>query len=157
MNLGRSLGQTGVELPPPAPGTRSWQFLPTAEFASARRLFAALPRAIEESQEAIPTAGELEQFPEAEREQRMREIVRTDARMMHFMALSDQLDALELVLLDAQGVRLEAPNIGVTELEIAPDDFRDVLSSIDADADLSAALTPPIFLLVTSAASAMGT
>ena len=126
--------------------------MPTAEFAPAQQLFAALPLAIEESQEAIPTVGELEQFPAAEREERMREIVRTDPRMMRFIVLSDQLDALELVLLDAQGVRLEAPNIGVTELEIAPDDFCDVLSSMDADADLSAALTPPIFLLVTSAA-----
>ena len=151
MSFGRALGHTGVEMPPPAPGTRSWHFLPTADFAAARRLFAALPDAIEESQEAIPTAGELEQYPPAEREERMRELVRTDPRMVSFMALSDQIDALELVLLDAQGARLNAPNIGVTELEIAPDDFRAVLSSMGADAEFSGDLTPPIFLLVTSA------
>jgi hypothetical protein len=145
---GRTLGSTGVELPPPAPGMRSWQFIPAAAFAETQPLFAALPAAIEDSQEAIPTQGELEAIPEAERHERMRELLLADPRMSRFMELSEQLEALELALLDADGGRLATQTIGVTELEIPPDAFRDVLVSVDESADLSTALTPPFYLVV---------
>lgn len=148
MSHGRALGRTGVELPPPAPRVRSWQFIPAAPFAEVRPLFAALPAAIEDSQEAIPTHGDLEEIPAAEREAHMRELLRTDRRMVRFIELSEQLEALDLALLDAAGNRLAAATIGVTQLEIAAEAFRDVLSSVDASADLTAALTPPFYLLV---------
>lgn len=148
MSHGRALGRTGVELPPPAPRTRSWQFIPSAAFAEVRPLFAALPAAIEDSQEAIPTQGELEAIPAAEREDHMRALLRTDPRMARFIELSEQLEALELVLLDAAGQRLGTTTIGVTELEIAAATFRDVLTSVDASADLCAAQSPPFYLLV---------
>ena len=148
MSLGRVLGRTGVELPPPAPAMRSWHFVPAAAFAKTRALFAALPAAIEDSQEAIPTQGELEEIPEAEREAWMRELLRADARMARFIELSEELDALALVLLDEHGTRVDASTIGVTELEIATDVFRQVLVTVDSAADLSNAKSPPFYLLV---------
>lgn len=148
MSHGRVLGRTGVELPPPAPRTRSWQFIPGAAFADVRPLFAALPAAIEDSQEAIPTQGELEAIPEAEREAHMRALLRSDPRMSRFIELSERLEALDLELRDATGDRLETTTIGVTELEIAAAAFREVLTGVDAGADLSAAQSPPFYLLV---------
>ena len=150
MSHGRALGATAVELPPPAPRTRSWQFIPTPAFVQARELFAALPAAIEESQEAIPTQGELEAIPEAERESRIRELLRADSRMARFIELSERLEAMALELVDEEGVALEVATIGVTELAIGAQAFRDVLLSVDAAADLTAASTPPFYLLVAS-------
>jgi hypothetical protein len=147
MSQGRALGRTGVELPPPAPGMRSWHFLPTAAFAETRPLFVALPAAIEDSQEAIPSQGELEAIPEAERHERMRALLRTDPRMARFLELSEQLEALDLALIDVRGGRVETTTIGVTELEIGADAFRDVLATVDGSADHSA-VTPPFYLLV---------
>ena len=143
----RPLGRTGVELPSPAPRMRSWQFIPAPAFAEVEPLFAALPAAIEDSQEAIPTQGELEVIPEAEREGHMRALLRTDARMARFIALSEQLEALALTLVDTGGHQLDATTIGVTELEIPTDAFRDALTSVDASADVTA-LAPPFYLLV---------
>lgn len=145
---GRTLGRTGVELPPPAPGTRSWHFLPAAAFADARALFAALPAAIEDSQEAIPTQGELEMIPEREREERVRAMMQADPRMQRFVELSGQLEAMELRLLDDAGRALETAAIGVTELEIGADDFRDVLTTVEPAVDLSTVADPPFYLLV---------
>lgn len=150
MSHGRALGRTGVELPPPAPRTRSWQFLPAPTFAEARELFAALPAAIEDSQDAIPTQGELEAIPEAEREERVRALLQADSRMIRFIELSERLDAMALELVDADGARLDVATIGVTELAIGAEAFRDVLTSVDAAADLTAASTPPFYLLVAS-------
>ena len=145
---GRALGRTGIELPPPAPHTRSWQFIPAASFADVRPLFAALPAAIEDSQEAIPTHGELQAIPESEREAHMRDLLRSDPRMARFIELSEQLEALGLQLVDGDGRRLDATTIGVTELDIPAAAFRDVLTSVDASADLTAAQAPPFYLLV---------
>ena len=148
---GRTLGRTGVELPPPAPGTRSWHFLPAPAFADARALFAALPAAIEDSQDAIPTQGELEAIPVAEREERVRAMMQADPRMQRFVELSGQLEAMQLRLLDDAGTALETGASGVTELEIDADAFREVLASLDAAADVTAA-EPPFYLLVAGAA-----
>lgn len=145
---GRTLGRTGVELPPPAPRTRSWHFLPADAFADARALFAALPAAIEDSQEAIPTQGELEMIPEREREERVRAMMQADPRMQRFVELSGQLEAMELRLLDDAGRALETAAIGVTELEIGADDFRDVLTTVEPAVDLSTVADPPFYLLV---------
>jgi hypothetical protein len=150
MSRGRALGATGVELPPPAPRTRSWQFIPAPAFAEARELFAALPAAIEDSQEAIPTQGELDAIPEAEREERVRELLRVDSRMARFLELSERLEAMALELVDEDGGRLDVATMGVTELAIGAESFRDVLASVDATADLTAASTPPFYLLVAS-------
>lgn len=148
MSHGRVLGRTGVELPPPGAGLRSWQFVPAPAFAESRALFAALPAAIEDSQEVIPTQGELEAIPEAEREARMRAIMLADPRMARFVELSEQLEALGLTLVDDAGNRLETRALGVTELAIPAEAFRTVLTGVDASADLSAAREPPFFLLV---------
>jgi hypothetical protein len=148
MSHGRALGQTGVELPPPAPGTRSWHFIPAPAFADARILFAALPAAIEDSQEVIPTEGELEAIPEEEREERMRELFRTDPRMTRFLELSERLEAMGLMLLDDSGAPLATRTIGVTELEIPAASFREVLASLDPGAGTTAQLEPPFYLLV---------
>jgi hypothetical protein len=150
MSRGRVLGATAVELPPPAPRTRSWQFIPAPAFGEARELFAALPAAIEDSQDAIPTQGELEAIPEAEREERVRELLRADSRMTRFLELSERLEAMALELVDADGVELDVATIGVTELAIGAQAFRDVLTSVDAAADLTAASAPPFYLLVAS-------
>jgi hypothetical protein len=148
MSLGRLLGRTGVELPPPGPGLRSWQFIPAPAFAESRALFAALPAAIEDSQEVIPTQGELEAIPEHEREERVRTLMLADPRMARFIELSAQLEALELVLVDDGGRTLPTRALGVTELDIAPEAFRDVLTSVDASADLGTADEPPFYLVV---------
>ena len=152
MSLGRALGSTGAELPPPGAGVRSWHFIPAAAFAETQPLFAALPEAIEDSQEAIPTQGELEAIPEAERQERMRALLLADPRMARFIELSEQLDALDLELIDADGRTLETRTIGVTELDIPAAGFRDVLASVDASTDHSAATTPPFYLLVAGVA-----
>ena len=148
MSHGHTLGRTGAELPPSTPGMRSWHFLPGPAFAEAQPLFAALPAAIEDSQEVIPTQGELEAIPEASRERWMRELFLSDPRMARFVELSAQLEALRLTLLDADGRALEARTIGVTELELTPEAFGAVLARIDASADQSAPPTPPFYLLV---------
>jgi hypothetical protein len=148
MSHGRALGHTGVELPPPGPSLRSWQFIPAPAFADSRPLFAALPAAIEDSQEVIPTQGELEAIPEHEREERVRAMMLADPRMARFIELSQQLEALALVLLDEAGNTLPTRALGVTELEIPAEAFRDVLTSVDAGADLTAAQAPPFYLLV---------
>jgi hypothetical protein len=145
---GRVLGRTGVELPPPAPGMRSWQFLPEPAFADARPLFAALPAAIEDSQDAIPTPGELNEIPETEREEHVRVLLRSDPRMQRFVELSEQLEAMALALVDGSGAHLDARAIGVTELELTAEAFREVLASVDGSADLSAVTAPPFYLLV---------
>jgi hypothetical protein len=142
------LGTTGLELPAPAPGMRCWQFLPAPAFAQAAPVFAALPAAIEESQEVLPTASELEAIPEEERSEHMRQILLADPRMARFLELSEQLDAMRLVLRDASGAPVPTKTIGVTELTIPAAAFREVLSTIDPDADLSMAVTPPFHLLV---------
>jgi hypothetical protein len=148
MSHGRTLGRTGVELPPPGPGLRSWQFIPAPAFADSRALFAALPAAIEDSQEVIPTQGELEAIPEHEREERVRALMLADPRMARFIELSAQLEALALVLMDDEGRTLPTRALGVTELDIAPEAFRDALTSVDASADLGAADEPPFYLVV---------
>ena len=145
---GRTLGRTGVELPPPASGMRSWHFVPAEAFADTRPLFTALPAAIEDSEEVIPTQGELEAIPEAAREEHMRGLLLADPRMARFIELSEQLEALDLALLDASGIRLATKTIGVTELAIAADAFRNVLVTVDAAADLSIVSNPPFYLLV---------
>jgi len=127
---------------------RSWHFVPAEAFADARPLFAALPAAIEDSEEAVPTHGELVAIPEAAREEHMRELLLADPRMARFIELSGQLEALDLALLDADGVRLGTQRIGVTELAIPAAAFRDVLVSVDPAADLSVAADPPFYLLV---------
>jgi hypothetical protein len=145
---GRTLGRTGLELPPPAASTRSWQFIPAPAFDEVRELFAALPAAIEDSQEAIPTQGELEAFPEEERGERMREIMLADPRMVRFIALSEQLDALELALMDDLGDRLPTRTLGVTVLDIDTAELREALTAIDPAADLSDVAAPPFYLVV---------
>jgi hypothetical protein len=148
MSRSRELGTTGVELPPPSPGSRSWHFIPGPAFVEEEPLFAELPAAIAQSEEVIPTVGELEAIPEAEREERMREMLLADPRMARFLELSEHLEALALALLDANGVPLPTKTIGVTELAIPPGVFREVLRSVDSGADLSVAAKPPFYLLV---------
>jgi hypothetical protein len=148
MSRGRTLGRTGVELPPPGAALRSWQFIPAPAFAESRPLFAALPAAIEDSQDAIPTEGELEAIPDDEREERVRALLLADPRMARFIALSEQLEALALVLVDDAGQPLATRALGVTELDIPAEAFRDVLTSVDASADLDAAREPPFYLVV---------
>ena len=148
LSHGRVLGRTGVELPPPGAGLRSWQFIPAPAFADSRPLFAALPAAIEDSQEVIPTQGELEAIPEHEREERVRAMMLADPRMARFIELSEQLEALALVLTDERGATLPTRALGVTELDIPVEAFREVITSVDASTDLDAAREPPFYLLV---------
>jgi hypothetical protein len=148
MSHGRVLGRTGVELPPPGAGLRSWQFIPAPAFAESRALFAALPAAIEDSQEVIPTQGELDAIPEHEREERLRALMLADPRMARFIELSEQLEALALALVDDEGRTLPTRALGVTELDIPAEAFRDVLTSVDASADLGVAEEPPFYLVV---------
>ena len=148
MSHGRTLGRTGVELPPPGPSLRSWQFLPSPDFAESRSLFAALPAAIEDSQEVIPTQGELEAIPEHEREERVRALMLADPRMARFIELSAQLEALSLALVDDEGHTLPTRALGVTALDIPAEAFHDVLTSVDPAADLGAAREPPYYLVV---------
>ena len=152
MSRSRELGTTGVELPPPSAGSRSWHFIPGPAFVEEEPLFAELPAAIAAGEEVIPSTGELEAIPEAEREDRMREMLLSDPRMARFLELSEHLEALELALHDPSGVAVPTRTIGVTELAIPPEVFQEVLRSIDAGADLSLAERPPFYLLVASLA-----
>ncbi len=145
---GRALGHTGAELPPPAPGMRSWHFHPDPSFAEVRPLFAALPKAIEESEEVIPTQGELAAIPEEEREQRMREMFLSDPRMRHFIELSGQLEALALELQGTDGRTLDTRTIGVTELDLPAAAFGQLLEAVNPRYAMESGASPPFFLLV---------
>lgn len=142
------LGHTGLELPPPAPNMRSWHFVPLPAFSEVAPIFAALPAAIAESEEVLPTQSELEAIPEAERTERMQALLLRDPRMARFLALTEQLEQLGLELHDSSGAPLPTRTLGVTALEIPTAAFRELLTTIDGGADLSVAQEPPFYLLV---------
>lgn len=147
---GRTLGHTGTELPQQSPAMRGWHFIAAPAFADVAPTFAALPAAIEDSQDAMPTASEIDAIPEAERESRIREILLADPRTARFVEVSRRLEALGLEVRDERGAALRTESIGVTEVPIPADAFAELLASIEPGTPPSSELSPPLYLLVVS-------
>jgi hypothetical protein len=145
---GTTLGQTGAELTGLQPGARGWHFLPAPAFETVRPLLIELQTATLGLQELMPTVETLATIRESEREAFVRHAIMSDPGAARFLELMDAVDALALELHDAAGAPVPARTLGVTELELTPEAFREVLRAIDPNADPRLSATPPFYLLV---------
>jgi hypothetical protein len=148
MSHGRPLGGTGAELPGLAAGTRGWHFIPAAAFEGARSTLAELQQATEAMKSAIPAEETLSAIAEDERGDFLSRALITDTRATRFLEVIDAVEALALELRDASDAVVSTRTLGVTELDLTPAQFREVLESIDPDSDPRLSERPPFFLLV---------
>ncbi|MDB4880616.1 MAG: hypothetical protein JWL60_2062 [Gemmatimonadetes bacterium] len=72
----------------------------------------------------------------------------TELSAARVLASMDQLDAMALRLHDDAGVELPTRTVGVTEPELTPSAFREVLLAAGAGSDPSLSAQPPFYLLV---------
>lgn len=145
---GTVLGHTGAELPGVAPSARAWHFLPAPAFEPVRPLLLDVQRATMDLQELMPSDEALASIREEERGVFIHHALMSDPRAGRFLELMDAMEAMGLTLRDEGGAALPARTLGVTELELSPEAFRDVLLSIDASADPALSAVPPFYLLV---------
>jgi hypothetical protein len=144
------LGHTGAELTGLLENTRGWHFMPASDFESVRPVLLALQHATQGLQELMPTEETLATLREPERATFSRNAIMSDPRSARFLELMDEVDALALVLRDEEndGAPLPARTIGITELELSPEAFRQVLLAIDPASDQMLSAAPPFYLLV---------
>lgn len=145
---GETLGHTGAELGGLLPGTRGWHFLPAPAFDAVRPTLAAVQEATSGLQEVMPTDATLATMREEERAAFVRTAIMSDPGAARFLELMDELDALALELRDARGVVVPTRTLGVTELALTPEAFRQMLATIDPSSDAKLAARPPFYLLV---------
>lgn len=145
---GTVLGRTGAELTGLLPGTRGWHFLPAPAFDAVRPTLLDLQQATLGLQELMPSDETLAALRETERESFIRNAIMSDPGALRFLELMDAVEALHLELRDDDGGVLPTRTLGVTELELSPKAFREVLESIDPGADPRLSATPPFYLLV---------
>jgi ABC-type uncharacterized transport system permease subunit len=145
---GRPLGRTGAELPGLAAGTRGWHFIPAPAFEAARSTLAELQQATEAMRSAIPAEETLAAIAEDERGDFVSRALITDTRATRFLEVMDAVEALALELRDETDAVVSTRTLGVTELELGPAKFRDVLETIDPESDRQLSATPPFYLLV---------
>lgn len=148
LSQGTALGRTGAELTGLLPGTRGWHFLPAPEFDAVRPTLLELQQATLGLQELMPSDETLGALRETERESFIRNAIMSDPGALRFLELMDAVEALHLELRDEDGVVLPTRTLGVTELELSPKAFREVLEAIDPAADPRLSATPPFYLLV---------
>jgi hypothetical protein len=148
MSHGRPLGRTGAELPGLAAGTRGWHFIPAPEFDAARATLAELQQATEAMKSAIPPEETLAAMADDERGDFVGRALITDTRATRFLEVMDAVEALGLELRDETDGVVSTRTLGVTELELSPAKFRELLETIDADSDPTLSETPPFYLLV---------
>lgn len=145
---GTLLGRTGAELRGLAPQTRGWHFIPAAEFERVRPLLRELQEATSSLQELMPTDETLAGIREEERDAFVRHAMMSDPRAPRFMELMDEMEGLALTLHDDGGAPVATRTLGVTELALDPDDFRELLVSLDPASDPALSAVPPFYLLV---------
>lgn len=145
---GTALGSTGAELSGLLPGTRSWHFLPLPAFERVRPTLQAVQRATLGLQELMPSEESLAEMREEERPAFVRNAIMSDPGAARFLELMDELEALGLALHDDTGAQLPTRTVGVTELELTPAAFREVLLAADAASDPGHWARPPFYLLV---------
>ena len=148
MSHGRPLGRTGAELTGLAPGTRGWHFIPGAEFELARPVLAELQQATLAMQSAVPAEETLAAMREDERGEFVRRALITDTRATRFLEVMDAVEGLALELRDEADALVPTRTLGVTELEMGPAEFREVLLAIDPRSEPALSVTPPFYLLV---------
>ena len=145
---GTVLGHTGAELGGLLPDTRGWHFLPSPAFEAVRPTLLEVQRATVSLQELMPTPETLAMMREEERPAFVRHAILSDPGAPRFLELMDLLDDLALELRDEHGVALPTRTLGVTELELTPEAFREVLVAIDPASDPALTARPPFYLLV---------
>lgn len=145
---GRVLGRTGAELTGLAPGSRGWHFIPGAAFELARPALAELQQATAAMQNAMPAEETLAAMRDDERGDFVRNALITDTRATRFLEVMDSVEALGLELRDASDAVVDTRTLGVTELDLQPAQFREVLESIEPGSEPSLSATPPFYLLV---------
>jgi len=145
---GTALGSTGAELSGLLPGTRGWHFMPLPAFETVRSVLQAVQEATLGLQELMPSAESLAEMREEERPAFVRNAIMSDPGAARFLELMDELEALALALHDESGARLPTRTLGVTELELTPAAFREVLLAADASSDPVHWAHPPFYLLV---------
>lgn len=145
---GTTLGHTGAELTGLLPNTRGWHFRPAAGFERVSALLLAVQEATLGLQELMPTPETLAAIRDDERALFVRNALMSDPRAPRFLELMDEVEALALELHDDTGALFPTRTLGVTELELSPKAFREVLESIDPAADPALSEVPPFYLLV---------
>jgi hypothetical protein len=148
MSNATPLGRTGIELTGLQPGARAWHFQPAPAFETVSPLLMALQEATLGLQELMPTTETLATVREAEREAFVRNAIMSDPGAARFLELMDDVEALGLELHDERGALVPTLTLGVTELELTPDAFRELLHTVDPNADARLSATPPFYLLV---------
>lgn len=148
MSHGRPLGRTGAELPGLVAGTRGWHFIPVPAFEAARSTLAELQQATEAMKSAIPAEETLAAMAEDERGDFVGRALITDTRATRFLEVMDAVEALALELRDETDSVVTTRTLGVTEVELSPERFREVLDAIDPSSEPALSATPPFYLLV---------
>jgi hypothetical protein len=148
MSHGRSLGRTGAELPGLTADARGWHFIPGPEFDLARATLAELQQATHAMQSAMPAEETLAAMREDERGDFVRRALITDTRATRFLEVMDAVEHLALELRDETDAVVSTRTIGVTELDLTPAAFQELLESIDPASDRALSVTPPFYLLV---------
>ena len=145
---GRVLGHSGAELSGLAPGSRGWHFIPEPDFRLAWPALAELQQATVAMQSAMPAEETLAAMREDERGEFVRNALITDTRATRFLEVMDAVEALGLELRDDSDAVVETRMLGVTELDLTPAQFREVLESIEPGSDPALSATPPFYLIV---------
>ena len=142
------LGYTGAELTGLLEETRGWHFLPAPAFERVGPILLELQHATDGLQELAPDPASLAQMREEERPAFVRNAIMSDPGAARFLELMDIVEELALELRDEEGAVYPTRTLGVTELALSPEAFRDVLAAIDPDADPALSARPPFYLVV---------
>ena len=145
---GTPLGRTGAELPGLATDARGWHFIPAPAFESVRPVLLEVQQATMGLQELMPSAESLAAIREDERAAFIQHALMSDPHASRFLELMDAMEAMQLTLHDDAGTVVPTRTLGVAELELSPEAFREVLVAIDATADPALSAVPPFYLLV---------
>jgi len=148
LSHGETLGHTGAELTGLQPNVLGWHFRPAPAFADVSALLLEVQEATSGLEELMPSPETLAAVREDERAAFVRNAMLSDPRAPRFLELMDEVEALALQLRDDTGAILPTRTIGVTELELSPKAFRELLEAIDPHADPALSEVPPFYLLV---------
>jgi len=148
MSHGRPIGRAGAELSGLAVGTRGWHFIPGPDFHLARSALAELQQATQAMQGAMPAEEQLSAMAADDQGDFVRRALITDVRASRFLAAMDAVEELALELRDETDALLPTQTLAVTELDLSPAAFREVLTAIDPASDPASSAKPPFYLLV---------
>jgi hypothetical protein len=145
---GETLGRTGAELAGLVTGARGWHFIPAPGFDAHRSLLLELQEVTMGLEELMPTPETLAAVREEERDLFVRKALLSDPRAPRFLELMDAMERLELRLHDDTGAVVPTRTLGVTQLELGPREFGELLRSLDPGSDPALSAAPPFYLLV---------